>query len=563
MKTNIFRIRSSGLLLGLALCRCLASGQLAPASKPSEVIVVYNKNLPESKGVAEYYADKRGVPKAQLFGFSVTTNEEMSRLEFRDSLQKPLAKLLESQKLWRMASHIAPASSNQPSRLEWRVVESKIRYAVLCYGIPLRIAEDPSLKEEAAANARPELRRNVAAVESELSLLPMIDNHPQLAGPLRNWTYGATNTATLHPTNSILLVTRLDGPSSAIARGLVDKAIKAENEGLWGRAYFDIRSINEPGFKMGDDWIRGGAEICKRLGFETIVDENPATFPASFPMSQIGIYCGWYAEHACGPFAQPNVEFMPGAFAYHLHSFSASTIRSTTQRWVGPFLAKGATITMGSVDEPYLAGTPDVSLFLPRLIYQGFTFGEAAYACQSVLSWQTTCVGDPLYRPFGKTPELLHLQLTGKNNKLVEWSFLRLVNLNLATGKPIAEGVALLEQLDTTKKSAVLSEKLGDLYAQQGKPSSSVHAYEEALKLGPTPQQRIRLSLTLGEKLASLNQDKEAYECYQAFLRDTPGYPDKLAILQKLVPLARKLNHGPEADRFEAEIRSLAGTAKN
>src|SRR5258706_9505258 len=139
MKTNIFRIRSSGLLVGLGLCRCLASGQLAPASKPSEVIVVYNKNLPESKGVAEYYADKRGVPKAQLFGFSVTTNEEMSRLEFRDSLQKPLAKLLESQKLWRMASHIAPASSNQPSRLEWRVVESKIRYAVLCYGIPLRI----------------------------------------------------------------------------------------------------------------------------------------------------------------------------------------------------------------------------------------------------------------------------------------------------------------------------------------------------------------------------------------------------------------------------------------
>jgi len=32
------------------------------------------------------------------------------------------------------------------------------------------------------------------------------------------------------------------------------------------------------------------------------------------------------------------------------------------------------------------------------------TFGEAAWAAQPVLSWQTTVVGDPLYRPFAKEP---------------------------------------------------------------------------------------------------------------------------------------------------------------
>jgi hypothetical protein len=31
----------------------------------------------------------------------------------------------------------------------------------------------------------------------------------------------------------------------------------------------------------------------------------------------------------------------------------------------------------------------------------GYTFGEAAWAAQPVLSWQTTVIGDPLYRPFG------------------------------------------------------------------------------------------------------------------------------------------------------------------
>ena len=28
------------------------------------------------------------------------------------------------------------------------------------------------------------------------------------------------------------------------------------------------------------------------------------------------------------------------------------------------------------------------------------TFGDAAYYAEPVLSWQTTFVGDPLYRPF-------------------------------------------------------------------------------------------------------------------------------------------------------------------
>src|ERR1041385_911103 len=351
---------------------------LAESNPGNEVIVIYNKNLADSKKVADYYAEKRLVPRSQVLGFSVTTNEEMTRADFREHLQKPLAKLLQDQKLWRISSVIVPATTNDRAHMEWRVAESKIRYAVLCYGIPLRIAEDPSVKEMVAESVRPEMRRNVAAVESDLAVLPLIEQHPPLGWPLRNWTYGVTNTASLHPTNGILLVTRLDGPSATIARGLIEKAMQAETDGLWGRAYFDLRNISEPGFKMGDDWIRGAAEICTRLGFETVVDTNSATFPASFPMSQIAIYAGWYAENACGPFALPNVEFMPGAFAYHLHSYSALTIRSATQRWVGPFLAKGATITMGSVDEPYLAGTPDVSIFLPRLIFQGFTFGEAA-----------------------------------------------------------------------------------------------------------------------------------------------------------------------------------------
>jgi uncharacterized protein (TIGR03790 family) len=553
----------SGLRIFLFALLVAASGsKLRAADSGNDVVVVYNTRVPESKGVAEYYAQRRSVPKDHIFGFSMTTNEEISRVEFRDALQNPLAKALEDNRLWHIGSTIVPATTNKVRHVEWRVTQSKIRYLTLCYGIPLRIAEAANIREEGYENLRPELRRNVAAVDSELAFLPMIETKLPIAGPLRNWTYGVTNTALLHPTNGILMVARLDGPNAAIARGLVDKALEAEANGLWGRAYFDMRNITEPGMRQGDDWIRGAAEICRRLGFETVVDTNAATFPADFPMSQIAVYMGWYAEHACGPFAEPKVEFMPGAFAYHLHSFSADSVRSTTLRWVGPLLVKGATATMGCVAEPYLAGTPDVAIFAARFFYQGFSFGEAACASQSVLSWQTTVVGDPLYRPFGKNPDVQHQEMVQQKSKFADWSWLRLINMNLANGKSPAELVAVLEQLPLRKQSSILSEKLGDLYAEQGKPASSVHAYEEALNLNPSQQQRIRVTLELGEKLRALNKEEEAYDFYVALLKDCPDYRDKRDIVQRLVPLARKLNKNSDAEKYEAELKSLSVLGK-
>ncbi|MCX6925606.1 MAG: TIGR03790 family protein, partial [Verrucomicrobia bacterium] len=377
------------LLLLFVILAC-ASGQAWCAANPGdEVIIVYNTRVPESKGVADYYAKRRHVPTSQIYGFPLSTNDGMSRTEFRDVLQKPLAEKLSKQKLWHIGQALLPNPTNKAGQMISKVDQSKIRYAVLCYGVPLRIENDLNLKEEGMEKVRPEMRRDEAAVDSELALLPFVEAKLSLFGPRYNAVYTSTNTAMLHPTNGVLMVSRLDGPTAAIARGLVDKALQAEADGLWGRAYFDLRNTTEPAYKLGDNWIRSAADLCRRLGFETVVDENPATFPAGFPMSHIAIYIGWYDGNVSGPFAQPTVEFVPGAFAYHLHSYSAGTLHSTTQFWVGPLLAKGATISMGCVAEPYLSCTPDVGIFTARLIFNRFTFGEAAYASQPVLSWQT------------------------------------------------------------------------------------------------------------------------------------------------------------------------------
>ena len=521
----------------------LAVAPLLARADGREVVVVYNKNMPESGAVAEYYARLRNVPDRQIFGFALTTNEIISRQEFRNSLQLPLARDIEAAGLWKMARTIVPATNGEPKRAFRRVVASRIRYAVLCYGVPLKIASDPDLHEPTPANLPPELRRDDASVDSELAWLPLLEANPRLTGPMVNWTYGVTNTALLNPTNGILLVARLDGPSADIARGLVDKALQAERDGLWGRGYFDARGLARTNtLYLGDEWILTAAEIWRGLGFDAFVDDRPDTFPSDFPMSQIAIYCGWYASDVCGPLAQPEVEFMPGAFAYHLHSYSAANLRSTNQNWCGPLLAKGATCTMGCVDEPGLGFTPNVLAFLWRWSLDHFTYGEAAWAAQPAVSWQTTVIGDPLYCPFGKEPEKLHSQLQRAGNPLIEWSYLRLVNLAQVRGVPPFELEDYIENLSIADSSAVLTEKLADLCDTDGKPDSAAQFYQRALNLNPSPEQRIRIRLALAGELLTQGQTAGAIQDYKELLEESPAWPGKASISDKIAALEQKIS---------------------
>ncbi|HEY5345198.1 MAG TPA: TIGR03790 family protein [Verrucomicrobiae bacterium] len=506
-----------------------------------EVVVVYNSQMPESKMVAEHYAAMRQVPANQIFGFGLTTNEIITRADFTDFLQKPLADRLEAAGLWKFGEVTAPATNGQPAQTDIRVVASKIRYAVLCYGVPLKIAPSSLLEEFAAKITRDEFRRNEASVDSELTWLPVFKMKIPLTGPLPNPFYLCTNRATMNCTNGLLLVSRLDGPTPEIANGLVDKAIEAENTGLWGRAYFDARGLDATNaYYLGDVWTLAGADICRQLGFEVEVDTNEATLPASFPMSHIAIYCGWYAFDPCGPFLQSKMEFMPGAFAYHLNSYSAESVRTATQHWCGPLLGKGATCTMGCVYEPYLQFNPNIAFTLQAL-GNGYTFGEAAWASQLALSWQTAVIGDPLYQPFKKTPPELHALLARTKNPLIEWSFDRLICLDLARGVRASELLSFLANLPTTANSAVLNEKLGALYDASGKPSSAIESWQNALKLNPSPEQKIRLRLTLGEKLMAQNRDAEALENYRTLIAEAPHYPGRNVIDEKLKGLEQKI----------------------
>ena len=459
----------------IALVQCVALGQ------GESVAVLFNSRLPESEAVAEHYAKLRGVPAGHLIGLPLSDGHTISRREFTTKLEQPLAAELVKRKL-----------------LDGKT--ASIRYLVLCWGVPIRVDKDDSLNEEGRSQAAAPLRRNEASVDSELAMLPQLGQLRKRYGIVTNPTFRQTDAKQISPANGLLMVARLDGPSPELANRLVERAIDAETNGLWGRAYIDLRGITVGQFKVGDDQFRKVVEIMRRSGFATVVDKKQETLPVGFPASHIAFYAGWYGINVEGVFAESTVEFMPGAIAYHLHSFNGSMIRDAHARWIGPFINKGVTATFGTVYEPYLELTPDQPLFFSRLIQSGFTFGEAGYAATRALSWQTVFVGDPLYRPFGKSPEQLKAELEQKKSPMLEWFHLLSVNQGLASGAPPNTAIEYLKQLPETKGSAVLLEKLGELLAASGQTEAALAAYSAALKSSTSLKQRQRLTSRQGKK---------------------------------------------------------------
>jgi hypothetical protein len=219
----------------------------------------------------------------------------------------------------------------------------------------------------------------------------------------------------------LLLVTRLDGPSANEVHQMIDDAIASEKRGLWGWTYVDARGIRDPAYKLADDWLLHIADQSLAYGRPVILDQLEALFPSGYPMTNAILYFGWYSDQPAGALADPGFRFSPGAIAVHLHSFSAASIRTSERNWAGPLIHHGATATLGNVYEPYLALTPALDIFHDRLL-RGMTFAESAYASLPPISWMTTCIGDPLYRPFGKSGQIAEMNPFAKFKELSQRS---------------------------------------------------------------------------------------------------------------------------------------------
>jgi uncharacterized protein (TIGR03790 family) len=401
----------------VALLRCRAAGAEAGAAGglAARVVVLANSDDPDSLRIARHYAEVRGVPAANLVALKMPLTETISWREFLATIWEPLlAQLVRDG--WIDA--IPMGTTDAIGRRKYSVHGTRVAALVTCRGVPLKIAHDPELVAESLPfTSRPEFRTNAGAVDSELSMLAF-PNYPINAfvpNPLFQ---------NEHPSAfefvQIVKVARLDGPTVDDALALVDRAVAAERTGLLGRAYVDIARRDA----VGDAWLESVATQLAALDFDLAVDREPATIAAAARFDAPALYFGWYAGELDGPMALPGFRFPPGAIALHIHSFSASTLRTSNRGWAGPLVARGVTATVGNVFEPYLQFTHRPNLFL-RALARGATLVDAAYFSLQVLSWQAIVIGDPLYRPFAVSLDEQMKNLAGLPPRLAGYAVLR------------------------------------------------------------------------------------------------------------------------------------------
>ena len=363
------------------------------AMTAENVLVLANDADPGSIRLARHYAAMRAIPTGNIIALPLPTTEVISWRSFVAQLWEPLlARLVREKWIDAMPMDLA----DPIGRRKFAPNGHRMAALVVCRGVPLKIAHDASLAAESPPfTQRIEFRTNAGCVDAELSLLPAPNYNINAFVPNPLFQLERNPEGERH----VVRVSRLDGPTVDDALALVDRAIAAERDGLFGRAYVDLSDRD----RVGNEWLESTARQLVDMGFETDIDRAPAPISTATRFDAPVLYFGWYAADVTGPFTLPGFRFPPGAIAFHIHSYSAASLRTPAQGWTAPFVARGVTATVGNVNEPYLELTHRPDLLL-RALARGATFAEAAYFSLSVLSWQAVLIGDPLYRPFGSAP---------------------------------------------------------------------------------------------------------------------------------------------------------------
>ena len=511
---------SRSLLACVAFVLCALPVSAARTPEASATVVVFNRADPESEKLAKYYAIRRDIPRDHIVGLTCSSAEEISRSEYETTIAGPLRAIFQTRGWWTLAKN---------GEGQTAVRRTNIRFLALIRGVPLKIASDPTIAASSFIEGLPPQisSRNDASVDSELAALGI--PAPSVAGIVVNGyfrSYKSILDNSIYP--GLLLPARLDGPSPLVVRRMIDDSIATERDGLWGWSYVDARGITDGGYAEGDRWMKNAVTSMRAQGLPVIFENTEPTFPDGYPVTNAAVYYGWYASSANGPFAQPGFQFRPGAVAVHLHSFSASTLHSTTENWCGPLLVRGAAATLGNVYEPYLSLTANLDVFQDRLM-AGFTLAESGYMAQRALSWMGVVVGDPLYRPYAVWSEF-HDPIPPHTPSSWE-TFRHIVQTN--GGNVLQAANALRKEAEQSSESMFL-EALGDAQADAGDNASALSSFQKAQPLAKDPAVQMRLYFETITAFQSLGRKPEAIALSRDVSKNCPPGPRQNLFLQFL-----------------------------
>ncbi len=541
----------AGLALGAGAAARAADGPTRDADLAARVVILANSADADSVALARYYAEKRGIPEKNIVALKLPATEMISREEFDTLLYQPLQDELVRRK-W--LDGLAVAAPNPAPRRHYSILGHRLSYLVVCRGVPLYVGGYDVPDDNPQYTARQaQLRKSDAAVDSELALLPR-EGWPLMAfvaNPLFNRERPPSLLA-----QQVVKVARLDGPTPADARALVDHALAAETSGLVGRGYIDLGGPHAD----GDQWLEDTARQLAALGFDTDTDHAKEPLGPAARFDAAALYFGWYSQTVNGPFAAEDFHFAPGAVALHIFSYSASTLRDARRSWAAALVARGATATFGNVSEPFLQFTHQPHLVL-RALARGDTLGDAAAYAIPYFSWMGVLIGDPLYRPFKVTFDEQwknHASLPAAQRPYVVMRKMRLLD----AAKQHTEAVTLgLEELNDSF-SLPVALTLAALFHDSGHDAGAARALAPLLTpVYPATPAAAPLIATAAGQFSSLGEKPSALLAWQRLLAlENLRRELRAAWLPPAAAAARAAGDEAQAARWDAEVKELAAT---
>jgi uncharacterized protein (TIGR03790 family) len=498
---NKNRLLPLGLILGFLFFTLGCSA----ASEAERVIILVNSNDAGSRQIGEHYAKARGIPMKNIVELDTSTHETISIREYVDTIHNPLLEALQ-QAAW--IEGVKASGLDHVGRERLSVAVHSISYLVATRGIPLRIANDATLLEAASGKFPKQFRVNQGSVDGELALLAGPSNATMtafIANPMYSQEYPDSMDA-----KRVIRVSRLDGPTPEAVMTMINRTLEAETHGLAGRAYFDIGGPHAE----GDKWLNAAGDLALEAYFDTDFEKTKRPMGYGDRYDAPVIYMGWYRANAYDQWLAAKWSVPPGAIAFHLHSFSATTVRSSSNGWLGAFVNQGYCATVGNTYEPYLEFTHRPQLLLAHLL-KGHTFGEAAMYSNPSLSWQGVAIGDPLYRPFKVG---LDEQLKREADRpLASYVCIRQMNRLKSEGKT-GEALAYGRAEFVEQPSLAMAYALAEIYTDEGDAKRAVESVRIIRYISVFSSDELILAKKIADLLDQHGESELAAEVYKKLI---------------------------------------------
>lgn len=538
---------AGSIAVGLLLVGALAGA--APTEEAARTIVVANAAEPESVELARHYMVARAIPAENLYALPLPEAEVIPWTVFVEELYNPLrARLVKDD--WIDAIFLG--GHDEWGRRNALSVGHRIAYLVTVRGVPLTVRgghpQEPLAAERAGLPKT--FHTPIASVDAELALLAR--DGWGVAGHLPNPLFNDADPPATRR-GEVVRTARLDGPSAEVVRAMIDGALAAEGNGLFGRAYVDTSGPHTAGVKVLEKTAALLREAPSNVPLaELAVHEEKGPFPVHARFDAPALYFGWYSREPDGPFLLPGLRFPPGAIALSVHSYSAATLRDAQAWWSAPLLTRGAAVTVGNVHEPYLPFVHRSDLFAEAL-FEGAPVGEAAWRALPVVSWMAVLLGDPLYVPFpadggrGAAPGIES-----------PYAILAAARQLRDGGDEGAARKLLEEAAGTRPDSLPLRHALAEAFQTEGESRMARRALGDLRETAPWAPDQWGLLAEAAALQGDLGSGEEAVEALTALL-EAVGVNEtaRLAFLRYAAKIARQAGESAAAQQWQLEREGL------